>query len=284
MISFNTIKSLFDTSCWDVGVISAEQLKQVSNYPIKNKFHVHGMDYTNTYRFPELVNTVVLVRKGHTWDYGHYDESIDILKASGIPNWFPLYTNYKEAVMVAGLGVKARNSLIYSYEFGFDFHAVCYGFWEEITDIPSHTRINHKLWSRCTNCYDCVDACPAKAIHAKQEPFWLDGAACEDFILFSDHPTVPSVKKFWHEKVHPEFPIQVVTQVKTAEDADRLIGGMKVDANGYTYDGNQTKKDGEPVYVYHCRECTSQPRCSKWGGKYPYDGSDQPHAIETQSK
>ena len=31
------------------------------------------------------------------------------------------------------------------------------------------------------------------------------------------------------------------------------------------------RKNGIAVNVPFCRECTSQPRCSKWNGKYPYD-------------
>ena len=30
------------------------------------------------------------------------------------------------------------------------------------------------------------------------------------------------------------------------------------------------EKNGKPVIIPFCRECTSQPRCSKWNGQYPY--------------
>jgi NAD-dependent dihydropyrimidine dehydrogenase PreA subunit len=271
-ISFDEIKSLFDPSEWDVGVLTPVQLKQVANLPVKHKFHVVGKDFTNRFRFRgDLPYTIVLIKTGHTWDYSHYDNAIQILTDSGLTGWSPLYTNFKEAAIFSGLGVRGRNSLIYSYKFGFDCHIVCIAFDKEIIDIPTNTRVNYKLWTKCRNCYDCINACPANAIHGKKEPYWLDGEACENFIFYSDHDRVPSVKKFWHEKIHPEIPKEIIDQVKDRRTAKQFLNDMEFDANGYHHDGQVTRKDGEIVYVYHCRECTSQPRCSKWGGKYPYE-------------
>lgn len=263
-ISFNYIQSLFPSEYWDIGIISAEQLKQASLHPIKFKFHPTGIDYTNDIHFKGLVNTIVLLRQGHTWDYTHYDQAEDILKTNNIQNYFSLYTNFKEAAILAGLAVRARNSLIYSYKFGFDCHIAAIGFVDKIIDIPTNKRINHKLWRRCNNCYDCVNACPVNAIRAREEPFWLDSSACDNFIGKSDHPTIPSIKKFWHENVYPEL---------SKEEADIIAenGQVPFDKNGYSFDGYVIRKNGEPVNVPFCRECTSQPRCSKWDGKYPYD-------------
>ena len=42
--------------------------------------------------------------------------------------WYPMYTNYKEAAILSGLGVRARNTLVYSYKFGFDCHFAMIGF------------------------------------------------------------------------------------------------------------------------------------------------------------
>jgi hypothetical protein len=49
------------------------------------------------------------------------------------------------------------------------------------------------------------------------------------------------------------------------------VNNMQWDANGYAYDGNNTTKDGVNIKLPHCRECTAQPRCSKYEGKFPYD-------------
>lgn len=271
-ISFKTIEELFDPDDWDVGVLSAEQLAQASNAPIKWKFHFNGEDFTNDIHFQGITNTIVLVRKSHTWDYTHYEEAEKILKGSGLKRWFQVFTNYKEAAILAGLGVRAKNSLIYNYKFGFDMHITCFAFEDTITDFPKNRRVNKKLWQRCNGCWDCSINCPAGAIHNTEEPFWLDASKCDNFIAYSDHPRIPSIKKFWHEHIYPEMSKDEVDKIQTHFDAKARFGGyLPFDQNGYVFDGNVTRKNGKVVQVPFCRECTSQPRCSKWDGNYPYD-------------
>jgi ferredoxin len=272
-ISFNKIKSLFDDT-WDVGVISADKLLEVSLMPIKGKFHYKGADFTNDIHFEGLHNTVILVKAGHTWDYTHYDEAINILTSSELTNWFQVYTNFKEATLRAGLGVRARNSLIYSYKFGFDCHIAAFAFTDTIVDLPTNKRHNKKLWNKCRDCDDCITACPVGAINGKEEPYWLNSTACDNFIGSSDHPTIPSIKKFWHKNVYPELPKEIVDNIRNVFDLRKVFGKtghLPWDRNGYAFDGNIVTKDGEPINIPFCRECTSQPRCSKWNGKYPYD-------------
>jgi ferredoxin len=264
-ISFNTIKELFSENKWDVGYISAEQLRLASLHPIKAKFHVVGADYTNSIQFNGLTNAIVLIKDSHAWDYTLYDEAEELLKRSNFPNWFMLYTNYKEAAIQAGLGVRARNTLIYSYRFGFDCHITAVGFNMEIIDVPTNRRVNNNLWRRCKGCDDCRKACPVGAIHNEENgrPMWLDSTACDNFLGFGEHLTIPSVRKFWHEHVYPELSDEEVKKVTKPLD-------MPFDKNGFSFDGNMVKKDGKPVNVPLCKECTTQPRCSKWNGKYPY--------------
>ena len=281
-ISFNYLKSLFDEEVWDVSVIDGEGLKKAALHPIKRLAHVEGEDFTSPFDHPEesLTNTLVLARQGHSYDYTHYEEAVMILHNYGITNWAFCYTNFKEAAILAGLGVRARNSLIYSYKFGFDCHFAAIRFGSTITDFPKEKRVNYKLWNRCKGCDDCAKACPVGAIHNEGEnplSYWLDSKACDDMIAYSDHPTIPSIKKFWHKHVHPEIPKEVMDQVKRAEEAHELAqimgasGPLAWDANGFTFDGQVVRKDGNPIDVPVCRECTSQPRCSKWGGKFPYE-------------
>lgn len=270
-ISFYDIKDLFDDT-WDVGFLTEDQLQEVSLLPIKSKMHVEGADYTNDIFFFGLTNSIVLIKKGHAWDYTHYDEARDILTNGGIKDWFQIYTNFKEAALRAGLGVRARNSLIYSYKFGFDCHIAVFGFKDKIIDIPTDKRFNKKLWNRCTNCYDCVNACPVKAIRAKEQPYWLNSSDCDTFIGLSDHPSIPSIKKFWHKNVYPELSDEYVKKLSDPVFARKEYpNGLPWDKNGYTFDGKIVRKDGKPVSITFCRECTSQPRCSKWNGKFPYN-------------
>lgn len=281
-ISFNDIVELFDPKDWDVNVISAEQLLQCGHKPIKYKLHFEGADFTNDIHYQGLTNTIILIRDGHTWDYTHYDESVEILKKSQFKNWFQIYTNFKEAAIMAGLGVRARNSLVYSYKFGFDCHIAAIGFQDEIVDLPRNKRVNNKMWKRCEGCDDCRKKCPVGAIHNEKEPYWLNSSECDNFIGYSDHKTIPSIKKFWHENVYPEIPKNVIDQIQTHFDIEKVLGveGFPWDKNGYTFDGQVVRKNEKLINVPFCRECTSQPRCSKWNGKYPYDDVAKQNEIK----
>jgi len=274
-INFSDIEKLFPSDEWDIGYLSERSLVRCGNTPIKEPTHSYGVDYSNQIHFhpvhKPIMNAVVLVRKTLAWDYTFYQEATDIMISSGLENWVPIYTNFKEAAILSGIGVRARNSLIYTYKFGFDGKLCAIGFTDEIVNVPLNARVNHKLWKRCDNCYDCIDNCPADAIHGKTEPFWIDAEACDNFIGLSDHPTIPSIKKFWYAKVYPEFPKDEVSTLKTMADViDRFNGPLPFDKNGYTFDGFVIRKDEKTQQVPICRECISQPRCSKWEGKFPY--------------
>ena len=270
-MKFSYIEKLFPLEEWDVGLLTKEQLKFVAYSPIKWKSQlgkeVHS-DFTNDLHFKNLVNTIVLVKHSiDSFDYSLYKDASEILLENELDNWSPIYTNFKEAQIQAGMGVRAKNSLVYNYRFGFDSKICAIGFNEEIIEPPTNRRINKKYWQRCKGCDDCAIACPVGAIHNKEEPYWLDSSKCDNFLSFSDHPTVPSIKKFWHKYVHPELSKEIVDGMK-----DYLDGGyLPFDANGYTVGQYQTvQKDGKQMPVPMCRECQVQPRCSKWEGHYPY--------------
>lgn len=275
-ISFNKIKELFPSEHWDIGVLDEEKFLNCINKPIKYKAHGYGVDYTNQLHFDPnnrpITNAIVLVRQGHTWDYTFYDEAVDIIKQLPTNSqWRPLYLNFKEAAILAGVGVRAKNTLIYSYKFGFDCHICIIGFLDKIVDVPTNKRVNNKLWSRCNGCEDCITACPVNAIKTSFGEHWLDGSACDNFITLNDHDTIPSVKKFWHINVHPELPKEYVNSLKTMADVHNEFGSaLPFDQNGYTFDGFVIRHNNETLEVPVCRECTSQPRCSKWNGNFPY--------------
>lgn len=283
-IEFDYLKSLFDPKIWDVGVISGDQLHEVALMPIKQKLNIYGADFTNEIRYKGLTNCLILAQTGHMWDYTHYEQACEIMSRSILPNagppnssgWFPVYTNFKEAALRAGLGVRARNSLIYNYKFGFDVHWTAIGIIDNIINCPTDKPHNKKIWDRCIGCDDCMNHCPAKAIRNKDDPAWINSSACDDQIGLgsSENPHIPSVKDFWHKHVHPEIPKVIIDNIWTTEDLERELGMTKLpfDNHGYTYDGQVVRnKDGDAVNVPLCRECTSQPRCSKWKGRYPYE-------------
>jgi len=287
-MNFEEIKKWFDSNEWDIGHITKEQLKICIQNPIKGKkgeSQVHGFDFTNGlhWNWDGVSNGLVLIRHSTvSLDYALYEEATEILIKHGLreySDWFHFYTNFKEAEILSGRGVRARNTLVYNYKFGFDTKICVVGFKKMIQNPPKVKRVagnnfKEEFWHKCINCDACREACPPGAIHNEKEPYWFDTSKCDNFIGLSDHPTIPSIKKFWHENVHPEIPKELVDKVTTFQENLEMGEGpdtfMNFDANGYTSDYGIFRKDGKLISVPHCRECQSQAPCSKWGGKYPY--------------
>jgi ferredoxin len=276
-MKFDAFKKLFPEDKWDVGFLSIENLKRCAFSPLKAIYHggakpclkiANEVDYDCMF-----YNALVLVRKTEiTLDYSLNEEAEAILEANGFKyqqHYIEIYTNFKLAAILSGLGVRGKNSLVHSHKFGFDCKICCYGFEETITDAPNIAP-DLGFLDACANCDDCRKRCPAGAIHNDKEPYWLDSTNCNGFILMSYHDKIPSVKKFWHKYVHPELGLDAVKSVKKC---DQLLWN----ANGYCIStdpanrGQNPYKDGKPIYVPVCRECQIQPRCSKWNGVYPYE-------------
>ena len=275
-ISFKYLESFFDPKVWHVGMITKEELLEVSLMPIKYQLHPFGSNFTNSIHYGGLTNCLILSNGSHNWDYTHYNRACEIMDNSPYESWFPVYTNFKEAALRAGLGVRARNSLIYDYRFGFDVHFTAIGINNTIVDIPTSRRHNTKMWNRCIDCDDCMVKCPVGAIRNKAKVNWLNSTDCDNMIAFgkSDNKDIPSIKDFWSKNVYPEIPQETLDKIHNADDLDEHLPfgrSMPWDKNGYTFDGQVIRKDGEAVNVPFCRECTSQPRCSKWNGKFPYE-------------
>lgn len=273
-VSFKEIEKFFDQTVWDLGYLSADAVRQCLYTPVKYVIQPVGINLTNQIYPPvKITNALVFAKEGHSWDYTLYEEAALILANNKVSGWNVIYTNYKRAAVLGGIGVQARNSLVYNYKFGFDCHFVAVMFDDQIIDVPENLRVNHKLWERCKNCDDCVRACPVGAIHGDVEPYWLDSASCDNFIGFGsqDRPDIPSIKDTWHKVVKPDVSKEEMNKIRSLQDLKKKFGiDNFVWDNGYVYDGHNLKKNGEPIPVDTCRECASQPRCSKWNGKYPY--------------
>lgn len=286
-ISFNEIVSLFDSDWWHVGVINDYQYGMISSMPIKALANYNGgyIALANHSNPADEIEqwippyTIVLANKSQSYDYTLYEKAEKILADSRFTEYERLYTNFKEAAIQAGIGVRARNSLVYNYRFGFDCHYVAFGFNYNIVDLPTDRRVNNKIWNRCIGCDDCYNACPAKAIRNKDPIPWIDSRACDRVISFGhpDYPHIPSMLDFYLDKFRPDIPKEMMSDVWSKKDwyetgiPERPLD--MTDGEKYYYDGMvvREKATGDALNTPFCRECTAQPRCSKWGGKFAYE-------------
>ena len=131
-----------------------------------------------------------------------------------------------------------------------------------------------EFWHNCIGCDACREVCPVGAIHNNEDVDWLDSVACIEFLNYSDHPRVPSMKKFWHENVRPDISKEIVDKItsfpKQLKAVKQGIPFMDWNANGYSEEAGIFRKDGKEIPVPICRECQVQAPCSKWAQKYPY--------------
>jgi len=281
-MNYREIRKWFDPDEWDIGYITKKQLEICSQRPIKMPMQPHGMFCTNHlhYDWDNVCNGLVLIRHSSTsLDYKLYDEATEILNQNGLKekvDWTHLYINFKEALLLSGRGIRARNSLVYNYKFGFDSKICVVGFPNMIQNPPEQKPVKG-WWHRCIGCDDCRVMCPPGAIHNEGEPedYWLDSAACDDFIGLGTHPTIPSMKTFWHKYIHPEVSKEIVDGITSLEkDIEAGDGKPYIysnwNGNGHTTENGIFKYKGKQVSVPHCKECQVQPRCSKWGGKFDY--------------
>jgi ferredoxin len=287
ILNFEEIKRWFDPDRWDIGYITKEQLRICSQTPTKAQLQwAKGWNFSNDIHFNwmGICNGIVLIKKSFvSLDYLLYEEASEILMNQGLKefsDWAHVYTNFKQAEILSGRGVRARNSLVYNYKFGFDSKVCVIGFKGMIQNPPKIKRVagnnfKEEFWHNCIGCDACREVCPVGAIHNNEDINWLDSGACDDFLGLSDHPRIPSMKKFWHENVRPDIPKEIVDKVKTtpemAEASNQGIPFMDWNANGYSDEGGVFYKDGKQISVPICRECQVQAPCSDWGGKYLYE-------------
>jgi ferredoxin len=287
LLNMIEIKGWFDSDKWDMGYLTKEQLQICSLTPIKIKYqYSKGWDFTNGIHFDwaGICNAIVLIKKSSvSLDYLLYEEASEILTKHGLKeeiDWGHVYTNFKEAEILSGRGVRARNSLVYNYKFGFDSKVCVVGFMEMIHNPLKIKRVagnnfKDEYWHKCIGCDACREVCPVGAIHNNEDVDWLDSAACDDFLGLSDHPRIPSMKKYWHKYVRPETPKEIVDEVIDDPSKklaiDKGFPMMDWNANGYSDKQGVYYKDGKEIPVPICRECQVQAPCSKWGGKYPYE-------------
>ena len=257
-IDYSDIKKLFPSSDWDIAYLSSDNFERSGNTPLKAKFHVSGYDLTN-HIHNSVFNGIILARyTTEANNYGLYEESQKILETKFDKSKFvQTYLNFKEAALLSGIGSRAKNSLIYNRKFGFQCKFCCYMFSETILNYE-HVEKSSPNLDLCEDCSDCIKNCPVGAIHED----WIDARKCDNFLGFGNHEKISSLKWFWYEKMKPDISREEVEKWDRYEIAPTFEWGEGIDGY-YHADGHILKKDGVPISIPQCRECVSQPKCSK---------------------
>lgn len=269
MIDYNEIINLFDQNIWDFSYLTYKEIQEVLNFPIKfppnfiKKWVYEDIGFNNSVMF------LIVVKQSKNYDY-----SLNVDFQNICDKYLPqlqyeeFWCNYKYAAMLAGLGQYAKNSLFYHPKFQFETHLNVYVIHNQITNLPKRKSPNYNLLSQCENCNDCYNACPVNAIHNQFGQIWIDTYKCDNFCFFGNHPDIPSIK--WN-KVPIEYGINdktLIYNIQTCQDFYKTFPtAIKTD---YIDDNGQRHRNQYPI----CRECTSQPKCSKYNGNYPYDWND----------
>ncbi len=256
MIDYQELKQLFPDNLWDVAYLSPEVLHRSGTTPIKTVFNEFGKFYD------ELEVTryggIILARYSTVSnDYSLYDESLKILKKRYGNKVIATYTNFKEAVCLSGIGQWARNSLIYNRKFGFQCKYYAYTFTERVINADIIAP-NTNMLDLCTDCDDCIKNCPVGAISSAG----IDAKKCGDFLAFGNHPTIPSGKWLWFEKMRPNVSRETVESWTTWENTPKYKWGEGIDGF-YEMRGGRLFRDGDEITIPICRECQQQPKCSK---------------------
>ena len=86
-----------------------------------------------------------------------------------------------------------------------------------------------------------------------------------NFSHYGDHPTIPSIKYGWRNLYHPEISDEQLQQIKNADDMNDMFGISD-------FESVVDLPNGQKQFIQYpvCRECVSQPKCTKYGGKHPY--------------
>lgn len=274
-ISFNEIVKLFDPKEWIFSYLLPAEMHEVLNHPVKsNNYLIDDLSQCKVSLQPLYV---VALKYSPDFDYSIKDEFLFTTRTSLKLESQEVLCNFKYAAMKAGLGQYAKNSLIYNQAFGFEHHIGVFEIFSDITDLPMRQPANYQLFAGCTGCDDCARACPINAIHFQENGLsWIDMVACDNFAHFNNHEYIPSLKMGWFKHNLPphlnyltEEDMKQITSFK--EYIDLKPGNM-----------NRPKIIDGKKYMLHypvCRECTSQKRCSKYGGKYPYDKNDVKYIL-----
>ena len=263
-ISFSNIVKLFNKNEWDFSYLTAIEMNEVLNFPVKLGNNLISDVNDHKIELKKSNNIfLIVIKKTKDFDY-----SLEPIFFKTINNNIPnlnldiFHCNFKYAAVKAGLGQYARNSLFFHPKFNFETHIGVFICYSNLIDLPKRNIENFSLLSLCNNCNDCIKSCPVQAIHDN----WIDMEKCDNFNFFGNHNYIPSIKYGAKQFYAPFLSDENLKKVTNFAEFKQ--------ATGKTIK-NFVIINGEKIAVRYptCRECTSQKKCSKYNGKYPYENS-----------
>lgn len=263
-INYKNIIKLFNLEYWDFSYLTHNEMMEVLNFPIK--FGINKIEkYENENENNKDANYLIIVKQTENYDYSLEPEFLEIfLKHFPHIQISKFWCNYKYAAVKAGLGQYAKNSLFYHPRFQFETHIFVAKILNPITFLPVRNKSNFNYLEQCKNCNDCFKNCPAQAIHNQNNFPWIDTEKCNNFCSYGNHDKIPSIKQNYILLQH--LSQEEKKEIKNFHDLNNIIPDS---FSSYININNKEYWYQYPI----CRECTSQPKCSKYNGKYPYDSS-----------
>lgn len=247
---------------WDFSYLNYDEMQEVLNFPVKMNAnyleHILQKDI-----LPKDVTFLIIVKKTEDYDY-----SIGSIFDEVCQKCFPelmfskFWCNYKYAAVKSGLGQYAKNSLFYHPKFQFETHLYVVMIFNPIINLPKRNPENFNLLKQCEGCNDCFNVCPVKAIHNQSGFTWIDMEKCDNFCFYGNHSSIPSIKQ--NHVLLKDLSEDEKINIHSHSDYNKLFPNQPL-TSGIEENGK--------IYWYQyptCRECTSQKRCSKYNGNYPY--------------
>lgn len=267
-ISYDDIINCFDKKYWDFSYLTYDEIWETLNHPIKYTNLIERLTFKGI-DFPISVTFLVAVKLSPNFDYSLVDTFFSTCKMK-LPqlDYDEFLCNYKYAAVQAGLGQYAKNSLFYHPIFQFDTHLAVFIIFNPIKNLPQRNKPNFELLSQCNGCDDCFNACPVNAIHCKDKNPWIDLYKCDNFCHFGNHKTIPSIKWNWLKVGDIKLSNEEIYNIHDFYECRCAIG-----ETGCTNSIIKNNKQYHAIFPV-CRECVSQPRCSKYNGNYPYKWDD----------